>query len=146
MLESNHNDIYTSFTNKMDTNFFSQLLSYHEQLAQDEITAKEKKLGRGEELEENQFTVYQEKLVKLKFSILLIEKQLSSKTTDKDKLLIEVSQLIANRKNDPTFLQKENIESIEVTLEGNNHKLYFFKPEEAVEIDSQENECLAAIS
>jgi hypothetical protein len=33
-----------------------------------------------------------------------------------------------------------------VTLDGNNHKLYFFKPEEALDIDSEENECLEAIS
>ena len=110
LLESNHDEIYTSFANKMDRNFFQTLLKYHESLVLDQPAA-------------------QPKLNKLKFNILLIEKQLSSKMNEKDKFLMDVRQLIDNRKDDATFQQKNNIESIEVTLEGNNHKLYFFKPE-----------------
>lgn len=43
--------------------------------------------------------------------------------------------------DDPTFKLKDCIESIEVSLEGNEHKLYFFKPEEAKDI-SEDDEFL----
>jgi len=97
LLESNHNDIYTSFANKMDRNFFERLLRYHESLAAEQPIA-------------------QPKLNKLKFTILLVEKQLSSKRSDKDNLLVELRQLLDSREKDVTFQQRNNIESIEVTL------------------------------
>jgi hypothetical protein len=86
--------------------------------------------------------------------MLIIDKQLQTWNENKkekkkekdDRLLVEIQRLIEENQEDECFKLRNSIESIEVTLDGHNHKLYFFRPEEAADINDDDNECLESIS
>lgn len=81
LLESNNQEIYTSFSDKMDRLFFKKLLEYHERMAEDK--------GRAKELEDAD-----RRLRKLKLTMLIIEKQLSSNMKKDDLFLASLRDLI----------------------------------------------------
>ena len=128
LLESNSTEIYSSFVQKLDPEFFKKVLEIHEK---NPLYAENMK-------NENS------RVCKLHINMLIIQKQLETKIPHDIKILPCIQRITSAE----GFDQKHSIadiESIEVRLDDKEHKLYFFKPSEAEGVD-ENNEYIQKIS
>ena len=129
LLESNIDEIYESFINKLDLLFFAKVVEMARTVALNYPRIANSDLT--------------EKYSQIKVHILLIYKQLQAKhITEKHKLTTAMGKLInelsTGDKADPEFRRESLIKSIEVSIDNKEHKLYFFRPQEADGIDSDD--------
>lgn len=130
LLESNIDEIYESFINKLDLHFFRKVTEMAKAVENScpQIAGK---------------TELTDKYSQIKVHFLLIFKQLQAKhITEEHKLTLAMGALIAELTTgdnpDPEFKRENLIESIEVSIDNKEHKLYFFRPQETEDIDSDD--------